>query len=124
MIKCCVAPHALTSTQRNASPVAVPVWRDLMPGNAFLLRLFYGSEASELAHRSLPDGLSHHLLFGYQRNGALPGASSDRIVPIASQLAPEAQREVRSVYGFDTDHAGILRDPAVIERVRKWLVTP
>ncbi len=93
----------------DRSPVVMPVWKTLAPRSDFIKNLFA---------QPLPNGLPHYLLFGYHNGGgALSGASSDGVIPLVSQLRPEAQAQARELRGFDDDHTGIVRDPAVIRYI-------
>jgi pimeloyl-ACP methyl ester carboxylesterase len=92
--------HASAQQGVDRAPVVVYSWEDMAPKSSFLRELFA---------RPLPDDLCHHLIFGYERNELRPGASSDKVIDVSSQLRFEAQREARSVYGIEADHASILR---------------
>jgi pimeloyl-ACP methyl ester carboxylesterase len=102
-----------TAAQKGAerSPVVVHSWIDMAPDSEFLRGLFFWDPETGLHPRELPDHTSYHLLFSFKRNAVLPGASSDTVVTLKSQLHPEAQREADSVFGFNADHTGILRRP-------------
>lgn len=88
------------------SPVVVPSWKDLRPQGPFLKALFDGR---------LPAGLDYYLFFGHRDRGLLR-PNSDGTVTLRSQLAPQAQAEAQSVYGFDEDHTSILSSPEVLAR--------
>ena len=94
------------------APVVVPVWRDLDPGSPFLEGLFAAP---------LPDGVVHHMMFGYLNTSTLSRESSDGTVPVASQLRPAAQAQASSVIGFNEDHMGILSARATGERLSQIL---
>ncbi len=47
-------------------------------------------------------------MFGYKRNEDRPGASSDKIIAVSSELRLEAQYEAKSVHGLNYDHTTIL----------------
>ncbi len=97
---------ALTGVDR--SPVVMPVWKTLAPRSDFIKGLFA---------QPLPKGLPHYLLFGYHNGDALAGTSGDGVIPLVSQLRPEAQAQAREVRGFDDDHTGIVSDQAVIHYI-------
>jgi len=94
------------------APVVVPVWRDLDPRSRFIEGLFAAP---------LPDGVAHHMMFGYLNTSTLSHASSDGTVPVASQLWPAAQAQASSVLGFNEDHMGILASRATSERLARIL---
>ncbi len=98
------------------SPVVVRSWYGLAPGNPFLEGLFYADAARTRRH-ALDDGTPYHLLFAYHGSDA-----SDGVVPLASQLRPEAQDDAASVRGYHATHRSILADPAVAARLRELLV--
>ena len=89
--------------------VVIRAWRDLDPQSPFI---------QALHRRPLPTGLEYSLLFAFANGQKVKmGENSDGIVPLSSQLAPSAQAEARTEFGFNTTHAGILRDPDAIQRV-------
>ncbi len=105
---------------KNA-PAVVRVWYDLAPGSAYLRALFYSDPDRTTRHRSLPPGTTHHLLFGFQRNGRSFGESDDSTVSVASQLYGPAQQDAARLYGYDATHAGILKAPEVSQLVNRLL---
>lgn len=80
---------------------ALPSWRDLAPGSAFLRALHA---------QPLPVSVQHHLFFGYRGDG--DAFDSDGVISVASQLGAKAARS----HGFRTDHTDILEDAAVFKR--------
>ncbi|HJS36530.1 MAG TPA: hypothetical protein VJ789_00205 [Burkholderiales bacterium] len=93
-------------------PAPIPVWRDLQPQGPLLQSLF---------RRKLPDGVEYYLMFGH-RGIALPFRSrNDGVATVASQLAPEATREARMVYGYDEDHTSILTSRQVVAQLGSLL---
>ncbi len=100
--------HPAASRSKNA-PVVIPSWRDLDPDSRFI---------RQLHSRALPGTLRYHLFytFGDDRSVRL-GEASDGVVPLSSQLTPAAQREATVQFGFNATHQGVLRDPALIQRV-------
>jgi len=105
---------------KNA-PAVVRAWYDLAPGSAYLRDIFYNDPDRTTRHRSLPPGTTHHLLFGFQRNGRSFGESDDSTVSVASQLYGPAQQDAARLYGFDATHAGILESPEVAQLVNRLL---
>lgn len=88
------------------APAVVPVWRDMVPGSAFLA----GTEKNDNFV-----GLPYHLLFSY-RGGGLPSrTANDGSVTVASQLNPSAQSRADKIHGFDAGHVEILSDVRAIE---------
>ena len=62
----------------------------------------------ELFATPLPDGVQHHMLFGFHNTDKLSTASGDGTIFLASQLRLAAQRQSTSLRGFDEDHLSIL----------------
>lgn len=98
------------------SPIVVRSWYGLAPGSAFLDGLFYKDPATKTERRRLPAHMAYHMLFGFHGSD-----SSDGVVPLWSQLRPEAQEEARSERGFDATHTGILRSPSAAAHVDEIL---
>jgi pimeloyl-ACP methyl ester carboxylesterase len=96
----------------KSAPVVVHVWRDMAPGSEYQQAVFA---------RALPAGMSHHLLFTFNRKSTSFGESDDQGVTVASQLAPPAQRGALRLYGFDDSHVGVLRDPEVAKLLNALL---
>lgn len=88
------------------SPLVIPSWHDMVPGSPFL---------SDLFDSPLPSSIDHHLFFGYK--GDFIGGSGDGTMALVSILHPAAQDGAVRLYGFDEDHASILRSSAVSERL-------
>ena len=88
------------------APAVVPAWRDMVPRSDLL---------TGLRDRSLPEDLPYHLLFAYNGNSLVSSEPNDGTVTIASQLDHVAQKRASKVYGFDTDHSGIVSDETAIE---------
>lgn len=102
-------------------PIVIDSWKDVAPDSEYLSGLFFTDPATRKQRRGLPGHLAFHMLFGYQRNGAMPGASSDKVVALTSQLRPEAQADADGIFGFDADHTGILRLPETSEHLNSIL---
>lgn len=96
------------------SPVVVRSWYGLAPDSPFLDGLFY-ADADRTRRRRIDDDTAHHLLFSYKGN------AGDGVVPLVSQLRPEAQEEAASLRGFDETHTGMLTSPAVALHIRALL---
>jgi hypothetical protein len=82
------------------SPVQLPSWQSLVPDGPFV---------SVLYEQSLPETTDYTLVFAFDGQSA-----GDGVVPLTSQLRPEAQREARRVHGVHTGHVGILADDAAL----------
>ncbi|TVQ29590.1 MAG: alpha/beta hydrolase [Wenzhouxiangella sp.] len=108
--------HAAAGRAVDASPLVMPVWRDMAPGSDFLANLFGVDNGARL-----PDSVTMHLLFSYAGGDYLTWGSTDGVISLASLLKPEAQDLAQSVYGFDTTHIGILSHQAAIERINQLL---
>jgi pimeloyl-ACP methyl ester carboxylesterase len=98
------------------SPIVVRSWYGLAPGSSFLDGLFYKDPPADTERRRLPAHMAYHMLFGFHGSD-----SSDGVVPLSSQLRPEAQEEARSERGFNATHTGILRSPAAATRLNEIL---
>jgi pimeloyl-ACP methyl ester carboxylesterase len=84
---------------------AIPSWRDLVPGSAFL---------RAVQSEKLPAGVQHHLFFGYREEG--DAFDSDGVITVSSQRERHIERAATQVHGFRTDHSAILDDAAVFRR--------
>ena len=90
------------------APTVVPVWNDLFPKSEYVSTLF---------ETPLPEGLPHHLLFGFRQDKFISTASSDGVIELKSQLRGEAQDQAVSIRGYDEGHTSILRSDAAIGNV-------
>jgi len=91
------------------APVVIPSWRNLDPDGEFIGRL---------RRRALADDLEFHLIYAYGNPGRIKlGENSDGVVPLASQLCIEAQKEATAQYGFNNSHESILKDSEAIGQV-------
>ncbi|MBW2241982.1 MAG: alpha/beta hydrolase [Deltaproteobacteria bacterium] len=110
--------HAWAQLGVDLAPVAVHSWIDIAPESDFLRGLFYREGDTR---RKLPDHLPHHMLFGFRRDDSLPGLCSDTVVSVASELRSEAQEEAVTIFGYDTDHVGILNREDAAARLNGFL---
>ncbi len=94
------------------APTVVPVWRDLDPDSEYLTSLF---------DTPLPDGLPHHLLFGFRQNSIFGSESSDGVIKLTSQLRPAAQEQAQLIRGYDEDHVSIVSSETVVRKVHQIL---
>ena len=84
---------------------AIPSWRDLVPGSAFL---------RAMQTEALPPAVKHHLFFGYRESG--DAYDSDGVITVMSQREERIEAAAAQVHGFRTDHSAILDERAVFER--------
>ena len=68
------AGHKAAETGVNYAPAVVYVWNDMAPQSAYLTDLFFSNHNGVQAHRPLPAGVQHHLLFGYKHRGNGPAS--------------------------------------------------
>lgn len=113
--------HEAAQKGVDRAPAVVDSWRDMAPDSAFQRDLFYRDPDSKKRLRRLPGHVSHHLLFGYKRNTASLGASSDNVITIASQLLAVAQDDADEVFGIDATHAGVLESPTTSRKLNEIL---
>lgn len=100
-------PAAATGVKRG--PLVLPSWRNLNPASPFINRLF---------RKPLPPHVKHQLLYTYGNpRKQKRGANSDGVVPLSSQLLPIAQRQASAQFGFNSSHAGVLKDQDAIRHV-------
>lgn len=105
-----LAGHPSAASGEEHSLIVLPAWRSLNPSSDFITRLY---------RRPLPPTTTYRLLYAYRNDGIVRfGENSDGVVPLSSQLRPEAQAESSLQRGFDTTHTGILSD----ERALTFLV--
>ncbi len=84
------------------APLAVPSWKDIAAGSAFLDRLHLQKCSSEVPS---------YIFFGYRDDSLMKSRSAgDGVTTLKSQLDPRKQLTATKVYGFDATHMGILSD--------------
>lgn len=108
--------HTAAAIGATHGPTLVRAWNDLVPGSAFLTRLFYEEGAPPAQRRRLPAGTAYHLIFTF-----LPGESGDGTISLVSQLRREAQEDAVRLYGFEQSHRGILEDPETARLLNRLL---
>lgn len=87
--------------------IVLPAWRDLNPDSRFI---------KELYRKPLPDFVNHQLLYAYENSGLINfGENSDGVVPLSSQLSPQAQQQASAQFGFNSSHNGILENSEMID---------
>ncbi len=86
--------------------IVLPAWRDLNPNNRFI---------KELYKKPLPKFVNHQLFYAYKNTSTLKlGENSDGVVPLSSQLHPEAQKQSHEQFGFNENHVDILKNNEMI----------
>ncbi len=111
--------HSAAQLGISYSPGIVPVWYDMAPGSAFLLRLF-SDDRDDDNTIVMPPETEKHLLFSYRRPD-MASRDTDGVATLASMLVPQAQSEAASVRGFNDTHVGILENPEAIELINELL---
>ncbi|NRB38718.1 MAG: alpha/beta hydrolase [Pseudomonadales bacterium] len=87
------------------SPIVIPAWRDVASGSDYVKRVHAWT---------LPQSIPYHLVFSYQAD-----EEGDGVVPLRSQLSLSLQDEAVAIYGFNAQHAGILKDEEFVQRLQK-----
>ncbi|MCF6211233.1 MAG: alpha/beta hydrolase [Gammaproteobacteria bacterium] len=91
--------------------IVLPAWRDLNPNNRFI---------KELYKKPLPKFVNHQLFYAYKNTSTLKlGENSDGVVPLSSQLHPEAQKQSHQQFGFNESHFDILKNDKMITLLLK-----
>ena len=91
----------------NLSPIVIESWRDLDPSSDYIKKVH---------NWQVPDSIDYHLVFSY-----LPEQEGDGTVPLSSQLSLSLQEEATKIYGFESQHAQILKENDFIIRFNKIL---
>jgi pimeloyl-ACP methyl ester carboxylesterase len=89
------------------SPVVVPAWRDVASGSEFI---------QTLHQWTWPSTIPYELFFSY-----LPGETGDGVVALNSQLSVSLQNEAVGIFGFQAQHAGVLKEPEFISKFHQTL---
>ena len=92
------------------SPIVIPSWRDVASGSDYVTRVH---------DWRLPADIPYHLIFSY-----LKEEDGDGVVPLSSQLSQSLQDEAIKIYGFNAQHAGILKMPELATRLNQILANP
>ncbi len=85
------------------SPVVMPVWRDMAYNSEF---------SSQLYSTPLSKKINYYLIFGVKSD-----SNDDGVVSIPSQLRMEAQKEAKTIRGYNEDHTSILNSKEVSEYI-------
>ncbi|RBP49366.1 esterase/lipase family protein [Arenicella xantha] len=101
--------HPSAPSGDGGGALVLPAWRDLNPNSQFI---------RELYRKPLPSFVNHQLFYAYRNSETLKyGENSDGVVPLSSQLRPEAQQQASQMFGFDNGHVDILSDERMISRL-------
>lgn len=93
----------------SRAPLTLPSWRNLDPASEFI---------AGLHRKPLPAETRYTLIFAHGDERSLKlGVNSDGVVPLSSQLTPEAQKEAGRQLGIDDTHTGILANRNAIREV-------
>jgi uncharacterized alpha/beta hydrolase family protein len=87
----------------KTSPIVVPVWRDVASDSDYIKKVH--------AWR-WPKEIPYHLIFSF-----LPDEDGDGVVPLKSQLSLSLQDEAERIHGFQAQHAAILKEKELIQRL-------
>ena len=89
--------------------IVLPSWRDVNPDSEFL---------HELYRKKIPESVKHLLVYAYHNPSTIKlQENSDGVVPLSSQLYPEAQRQSFSQFGFKATHTSIMENQEVLDYV-------
>lgn len=91
----------------NSSPIVIASWRDLAAGSDYIKKVH---------DWHMPSDIAYHLVFSY-----LSGSDGDGVVPMSSQLSLSLQDEATQIYGFQLQHAQILKEDDFIQRFNRIL---
>ncbi|SFC56770.1 alpha/beta hydrolase [Pseudoalteromonas denitrificans] len=98
--------HPSAASGEKHGLIVLPSWKDLNPASQFI---------KELYKKPLPKSVNHQLFYAYNNSSTLKlGENSDGVVPLSSQLYPEAQRQSHEQFGFNSSHVDILEDEKMI----------
>jgi len=98
--------HPSAASGEKHGLIVLPSWQDLNPANPFI---------NELYRKPLPSFVNHQLFYAYNNSDMLKlGENSDGVVPLSSQLHPDAQRQSRNQFGFNQSHVDILNHEEMI----------
>jgi pimeloyl-ACP methyl ester carboxylesterase len=101
--------HPQAAKGENNGLIVLPAWRDLNPNNKFIQQLY---------RKPLPEFINHQLYYAFRNPGTLKlGENNDGVVPLSSQLHPQAQEQANQTFGFDSGHVDILSDQQMIARL-------
>jgi pimeloyl-ACP methyl ester carboxylesterase len=106
--------HPAAALGEKHGLIVLPSWKDLNPTSQFI---------KELYRKPLPEFVNHQLFYAYNNSSVLKlGENSDGVVPLLSQLNPEAQRQSYNQFGFNSSHVGILENKEMIHHLLENMV--
>ncbi|MBE9548347.1 MAG: alpha/beta hydrolase [Proteobacteria bacterium] len=94
----------------NHSPIVIPSWRDVASDSEYIKKIH---------NWYLPPEIPYHLIFSY-----LKGEDGDGVVSLSSQLSESLQDEAIKIYGFNAQHAEVLKLPELIVRLNQIMADP
>jgi len=101
--------HPAATSGEEHGLIVLPAWKDLNPNNRFV---------KELYRKPLPSFINHQLFYAYRNSSTLKlSENSDGVVPLFSQLHPEAQRQSRDQFGYNSSHVDIVEDVTMIDHL-------
>ncbi len=101
------AGHPAAATGVKHGIMVLPAWRDLDPGSDFLQELF---------RLKIPSSIEYKLIYAFGNAKTIKmGENSDGVVPLSSQLRPEAQAEAKAQFGVDAGHTDILQNKVLLD---------
>lgn len=92
----------------NWSPIVMPVWRDIASNSIFI---------KDLHEWTMPKEIPYHLVYSQ-----IPGKEGDGVVPMKSQLTPKLKKEAVEIHGFNSTHAGLLKEEQFVTFFNQILV--
>jgi len=107
--------HGAAALGVKHAPVAIPSWRDMVPGSPFQEHIF---------ERPLDPRITACLGFTFRgrRRIGLP-QSNDGAVAVSSQLAEPAQAQAAVLHGFNETHTSVLRSEDALRFVGECLAS-
>ncbi len=101
--------HPAAASGEKHGLIVLPAWRDLNPDSRFIQQLY---------EQPLPAFVNHQLFYAYSNPDLLKaGENSDGVVPLSSQLHPDAQKQASRTFGFDSGHVDILSNEQMIDHL-------
>lgn len=102
--------HPSAASGEEHGLMILPSWKDLNPTNRFIKQLY---------RKPLPKFVNHQLYYAFNNSSSVKlGENSDGVVPLSSQLHPDAQNQSRHQFGFNKGHVDILKDEAMLEHLK------
>lgn len=105
--------HPAAADGEKYGQLVLPAWRDLNPDSRFIQSLY---------RKPFPEFVDHQLFYAYKNADRLKlGENSDGVVPLSSQLRPEAQKQSNQTFGFESGHVDILVNEQMIARLNELM---